>query len=131
MLKKLNIRLIITVALSLADEIIVLAVVLVLLWWAGIKIPIWAIVIIALFFLGISFIIYRTLRKNPELGFENMVSLSGVAVEPITRKGTVRINGELWFARSKGEKIEAGAKIMVVEQTGLKLTVIRKPAEKE
>jgi membrane-bound ClpP family serine protease len=58
-----------------------------------------------------------------------MIGRSWFVVEPIARKGTVRINGELWFAMANGENIEVGAEIIVVEQTGLKLTVIKKSNE--
>ena len=125
--KKINTRIMVTALVSIADEAIILIVVIVVLSLLGIHIPVWAIVILAMFLFAITIIIYRSLKKNPQLGFDNMVGLSGVAVEPVFRKGTVRINGELWFAASKGEKIEAGTEIIVVEQTGLRLKVVRKP----
>ncbi len=126
MSKRINVKLLFAIVVSLADEAIILAIILLVLWQLGIEMPVWFIITLSLIFSAITFIVYRALRKNPQLGFENMIGQSGSVVEPIARKGTVRIDGELWFAMANGEKIEAGAEIIVVEQTGLKLTVIRK-----
>ena len=127
MLKKINLRLISAIILSMADEAIILAVVIIVLSQLGIDFPLWVMILVSLPFLAITFIIYRSLRKNPQLGFENMVGLTGVAVETIGRKGTIRIKGELWSARAKGEQIGTGEEVLVVEQIGLKLTVIKNP----
>ena len=126
MSKKINIKLIITIVISLADEAIILAIILLVMWQLGIEMPVWFIITLSLIFSAITFIIYRALRKNPQLGFENMIGQSGFAVSPIARKGTVKIRGELWHAVTNSKNIEAGAEIIVVEQTGLKLTVIKK-----
>jgi membrane-bound ClpP family serine protease len=127
MVKKINFRLLGTILLSLIDEAIILVIIIIVLSQIGIDIPLWAIIISVLIFIIITFLIYRSLRKNPQLGFENMVGLSGVAIENIGRKGTVRIDGELWAAKAKDENIKVGTQILVVEQTGLKLTVVKKP----
>ena len=129
MRKKVNFSLIGAALLALADEAIILVVVIAVLVQIGINIPVWAWIILLSIFLAITFIIYRTLRKSPRLGFENMVGLSGITVGPVAQKGTVKINGELWFARTRGEKIEAGKSVTVIEQTGLKLTVVHTPKE--
>lgn len=126
MSKRINVQLIFTIILALADEAIILAIILFVMWQLGIEMPVWFIITLSLIFLIFTFIVYRALRKNPQLGFENMIGLSGLAVEPITHKGTVKIKGKLWFARTKGKKIGVGDEIIVVEQTGLKLTVILK-----
>jgi membrane-bound ClpP family serine protease len=127
--KKVNLRIIITILLSLVDDAIIFAIVLIVLPRLGITVPIWAIALVAVFFFANILISYYGLRKNPQQGFENMIGKSGVAVEPIGRKGTVRINGELWFAMTTGEdKIETGTEITVIDQSGLKLIV--KPLEK-
>ena len=126
--KKINSRILFATLLSLVDDVVILAAVIVILSRLGIHVPVWAIIILAVIVLAIGFIIFRSFQKNPQLGFDNMVGVTGVVVEPISRKGTVRINGELWFASSRGEKIEVGAEVVVIEQSGLKLTVIRKTA---
>ena len=125
--KKINFRLLGVILLSLADEAIILAVIIIVLLQIGINLPLWVVIVSVLIFLAITFLIYRSLQKTPQLGFENMVGLSGLAIENIGRKGTIRINGELWAAKAKDADIKIGTQILVVEQTGLKLTVIKKP----
>lgn len=124
MRKKNNLKLIGIILLSLVDDIIILAIVIIILLQFGITLPWWALAIIILVLSAVTYLIFRILRKNPQLGFDNMVGLTGVAVGPVGRKGTVRIKGELWSAASRGEEIEDGTEILVVEQIGLKLTVI-------
>jgi len=126
MSKRVNIKLIFTIVVSLADEAIILAIIILVLSQLGIEMPVWSIIILALIFLMITLVVYRALRKTPQLGFENMIGQSGLVVNPIAPKGTVRIRGELWQAVTNSKKIETGAEIIVLEQTGLKLTVIKK-----
>lgn len=130
MKKRVNIRLIATIILSLVDEAIIVALIIIGLSWLGIDVPLWAIIILALAFLAVTYPIYRVLRKSPQLGFENMIGQKGVSVEPIAGKGTVKIKGELWAAATDGEKIETGAEVIVTGQTGLKLKVTRTPGDK-
>lgn len=61
-------------------------------------------------------------------GVEAMLGSDAVVVEPIARDGfgTVRINGELWTARSLDAAIGAGEIVRVENLEGLKLTVRRK-----
>ncbi len=126
MSKRINIKLIFAIVASLADEVIILAIVILVLSQLGIEMPLWSIIILSLIFLMITLVVYRALRKNPQIGFENMIDQSGLAVSPIAPKGTVRIRGELWQAVTNSKNIEEGTEIIVVEQTGLKLTVIKK-----
>jgi membrane-bound ClpP family serine protease len=126
MLKKINLRILFTILLSIVDDAIVFAVVLIVLPRLGIGVPAWAIALLAVFFAANILVSYYSIRKNPQMGFENMIGKSGVAVEPVGRKGTVRIGRELWFARTDGkENIEAGTEITVTGQSGLKLVVKR------
>jgi membrane protein implicated in regulation of membrane protease activity len=126
--KRPNFKLIGVILLSLADEIVILSVVFIVLSLLGVDIPGWAIILSAAIMGVITYVCYILLRKQPQLGFDNMVGLTGVAVETIGRKGTVKIKGELWFASTKAEIIKIGTEVTVVEQTGLKLVVI--PLEK-
>ena len=88
--------------------------------------PIWLIITLALIFSLITYVLYRALKKNPLLGFENMVGKSGVAISAITHKGTIKIGRELWAAKTDQNDIEKGEEVTVIGQTGLKLTVIKK-----
>jgi membrane-bound serine protease (ClpP class) len=124
---KINLRLIGAILLSLLDEVIIMVVVIIILSQLGIDIPLWVIILSVIILAVVTLFIYRALRKTPQLGFENMIGMSGVVVENIGRKGTVRIEGELWAAKAKAEGIQVGASVLVVEQTGLILTVVKKP----
>ena len=127
---RINIKLILTIIISLVDEAIIILVLFFVLSQFGIQMPIWLIITLALIFSVISFVIFRTLRKNPLLGFENMIGKSGMTISPLARKGTVKIGRELWHAETDGMNIEVGEEVTVVEQSGLKLTVIKKSSEK-
>lgn len=60
-------------------------------------------------------------------GVEAMLGSEAVVVEAIPREGfgTVRINGELWIARSLDAAISPGERVRVENLDGLKLTVRR------
>jgi len=60
-------------------------------------------------------------------GVEAMLGADAVVVEPIPRDGfgTVRINGELWTARSLEGAIAEGERVRVENLEGLKLSVRR------
>jgi membrane-bound ClpP family serine protease len=124
MRRKINFRLIGLILLSLVDDAIILAIIIVVLRQFGLGIPWWAIAILALFLAAISFLFYRILRRNPQLGFDNMVGLTGVTVGPVGRRGTIKIKGELWSATARDGEIKGGVEVIVIEQIGLKLTVI-------
>jgi membrane-bound ClpP family serine protease len=121
---KIKIGLLTAIILSLLDEAIILAIAIIVLLQLKIDIPLWAIIVAAFLFFAVTFFAYLAIRKSPQLGFENMVGLRGITVEPVGRKGTIRINGGLWYARSRGENIMVGVEVLVVEQIGLKLTVV-------
>lgn len=111
--------------MSLIDDIVIIVLAIWVMSLFGFKVPWLVIGILALVLGAWIFIGYRALAKNPTLGFENMVGKTGLAVEPIKRKGTVRIGHELWQAAAL-DNIEQGIEIMVVKQSGLKLTVVKK-----
>jgi len=60
-------------------------------------------------------------------GVEAMLGADAVVVEPIPRDGfgTVRINGELWTARSLEGAIAEGERVRIENLEGLKLAVRR------
>ena len=77
----------------------------------------------------------RTADRSPFIG-ETLVGMTGevwIAIEPFA-PGSVRIEGELWRARSR-EKIPAGTVVRVIRQDGITLTVkkvenIKPPSKK-
>ena len=123
MAKKIDLRIVVYAIVGLADEAIILVVLLLVLSWLGVDMPIWLIIILSLVFLTLSFVVYRAFKKEPLLGFENMVGKKGIAVGSISPKGTVRIGNELWSAEGDNNEINNGEEIIVVGQMGLKLKV--------
>ena len=129
MLKRINIRLLLTIIISLVDEAIIIFILFFMLSRFGIEMPVWLIITLVLIFSTITYVVYRALKKNPLLGFESMIGKSGTTVSQIARKGTVKIGRELWAAQVDGDNIEVGEEVTVIGQTGLKLTVIKKSQE--
>ena len=122
---RINIKLILTIIVSLVDEVIIILVLFFVLSLFGIEMPLWLFITLVLIFSIITFLVYRALSKKPLLGFENMIGKSGITVNPLARHGTIRIDRELWAAETDGENIAAGEEVTVIKQNGLKLTVIR------
>jgi membrane-bound ClpP family serine protease len=66
----------------------------------------------------------RTIKRQAHVGLPSMVGTSGRTVGQLAPEGMIKIRGELWGAVAEdGEKIEAGAEVIVAAQDGLKLTV--------
>ena len=129
MFKRIYIRLLLTIIISLVDEAIIILVLFFVLSQFGIEMPIWLIITLVLIFSAITYVLYRTLKKNPLLGFDNMIGKSGLVISKITREGTIKIGRELWAAKAEQDNIEKGEEVTVIGQTGLKLTVIKKSQE--
>ncbi len=72
-------------------------------------------------------ILMRTSSPNVKVGAEAMVGMEATVVEalPANGAGTVRINGELWHARSVDGAVAAGSTVVVDSVEGLKLKVRR------
>jgi membrane-bound ClpP family serine protease len=126
----MNVRLIIAIVTSLIDEVIILAIILFVLPIFDIHIPWWGIVLIVIAFLvyavGTFIIGTRILKKKPLPGLTDMTGTEGKVVSPLTPKGFVRIESELWEAKAEKDPLEKGADVVVVSQNGLKLVVRRK-----
>ena len=126
MFKSLNIRLLLTIVISFIDGAIIILVLFFVLSQFGIEMPIWLIVTLVFIFSAITYVLYRALKNNPLLGFENMIGKSGLVISKIKLEGTIKIGRELWAARADQGDIEKGEEVTVIGQTGLKLTVIKK-----
>jgi membrane-bound ClpP family serine protease len=129
MLKGINMRLLLTIIISLVAEALIILVLFFVLSRFGIEMPFWLIIALVLIFSLITYVIYQTLKKKPLLGFDNMIGKSGMTVIQIASEGTVKVGRELWAAEVDGDNIEAGEEVTVIGQTGLKLTVIKKSQE--
>jgi membrane-bound ClpP family serine protease len=122
-----NVRLLVAIVTSLLDEVAILLLVLWVLPKMGVKIPWWGIVIFVVGFIAYAVLTYligsRALRLKPMAGFTDMTGTEGKAMNQLEPEGWVKIEGELWEARSEGGPIAEGAKIRVTGQKGLKLRV--------
>ena len=83
--EKFNLRLLLMIVISMLDEAVIVAVILVVLSLSGIHLPVWLILLISLAFLLLTFAIYRLLKRSPQLGFENVIGLEGRAVDTFER----------------------------------------------
>ena len=111
----------------LADEAIVLVLVLLALWYFKISIPVWLAVVGALL-LGIFVFITHKLvipsfHKKKATGSEAMVGLEGEVVEPLDPLGVVRVEGEYWQATSVDEDVAAGEDVEILRVDRLTLEV--------
>jgi membrane-bound ClpP family serine protease len=127
-------RLIIAIITTALEEAAIAVAVLWLLPKIDVHIPLFALILIMLAWLGLAVFTYllgtRALRKKPEGGLSDMLGTRGEVVKSLDPEGMVRIRGELWEAKSAGRKINAGEEVIVVGQKGLKLVVEREGRKK-
>jgi len=120
-------RLIIAIVSTVLEEVALAAGVLWGLPRLGIHIPLWVLIIVMLAWGAYTVTTYRmgsrALRRKPVHGLMAMLGSEGKVVSPLVPNGMVRIKGELWMAKSASERMDAGEKITVVGQDGLKLIV--------
>jgi len=118
------------VLISLIDEAIIIALIILGIWYFKIKLPLWGMIA-----LGIGLAVYvfiRTwavipsLRRRKITGSEGMIGLVGEIVELSTEDITVRVAGEYWQAESIDDDMEKGEEVEVVGINRLRLEVRRK-----
>jgi len=118
------------VLILLLDDAVALALVLLVLWVIGIKIPLWVTIVIALLLGTFAFITHKVIipsfHKKKVTGSEGMIGLEGEAIEPLTPVGVIRVGGEYWKAKSVGEDIAAGEEVEILGVDRLTLEVKRK-----
>jgi len=119
-----------TITTSLLEEAALAAVVLWLLPMVAINIPLWGLIIMMIALGVYNSINYRLSKKA--LVKKPMISLDigsrGRTTTPISPKGYVRVNGELWQA-SSNSTIDAGEEIAVVGIEGM--TLLISPVKKD
>ncbi len=122
-----NARLLITVITNLLDEAIIVGLIIFGLPRLGVHIPLWGTVLICLGFVIYAVLFYRigntVLMKRPLPGFSDMIGIEGKTVNRLSPAGFVKLGSELWDARTEDRPIEAGIKIIVIKQEGLRLIV--------
>jgi membrane-bound ClpP family serine protease len=119
--------LIIAIITSLIDEIIIVALILWVLPRFGIHVPWWGLVLVIVAFVVYAVTVFtlgsRILKKKPLPGLSDMLGMEGKTQGRLAPAGFVKIEGELWEAKSGAGVIEAGIEVVVVAQEGLKLVV--------
>jgi membrane-bound ClpP family serine protease len=131
----MNGRLIVAIISTIFEELVIALVVLFGLPQIGVNIPLAGLIALMAVWFILSAVIYqlgsRALQKKPLESLPSVVGCEGEVVKPLTPDGLVRImvriRGELWSARAISGRIEAGEKVVVLEQDRLKL-VVRKAA---
>jgi membrane protein implicated in regulation of membrane protease activity len=115
---------------SLIDDAVVLALILLGMWYFHVKITWGIILVLAVAMVAFVFIMHKAvvpaLRRRKLSGSEGMIGAIGRVTESLKPGGTVKINDEYWKARSVEGEIEAGGSVEVTGINGLNLEVRKK-----
>jgi membrane-bound serine protease (ClpP class) len=65
----------------------------------------------------------RLHKRKPATGAEGMIDLVGETLDDLCPEGRVRVHGESWKAKTRGEAVEKGKKVRVVGVDNLVLVV--------
>ena len=118
------------VLVLLLDEAAAVVLVLLVLWFFRIRIPIWIAIVGALLLGAIAFIIPKVVipsfHARKVTGSEGMIGLEGEVIEPLAPVGVVRVEGELWKAKSVAGDVPAGETVEIIKLNKLALEVKRK-----
>ncbi|HWP56876.1 MAG TPA: nodulation protein NfeD [Candidatus Acidoferrales bacterium] len=79
---------------------------------------------LALFILGISYLVVKSQRRKPTLGIEGLLGEIGEVKTHLAPAGKIFVHGEYWNAESDSE-ISVGEKVRVVGYDGMRLKVQR------
>ena len=117
------------VLILLLDEAAAVAIILIILYFFEVEVP-WPAAIAGSLVLGtLIFVIHKavipTFHSKQVTGAEGMIGTIGKVTEILAPAGIVRVGGELWKAKSDGDKIDAGEMVEVVALEGLTLKVRR------
>lgn len=119
-------RLILACVSNIIELSLILVLALFILPGLGIDIPVYGLVVIIIVWIGFSVWVFRTgtraLAPAPFAGLPSMTSLKGIAINDLKPKGTIKIKGEIWHARSE-IPVEAGQEVIVVSDEGMTLIV--------
>ena len=112
---------------TILEQAAVIAIVLWGLPQIGINIPLWGLIILMVVWGICSYVFYikgkRALLREPVTSPEDLIGSRGNAIEPLAPQGYIRINSELWKAKSMGTDVSAGEEIVVERVNGLTLIV--------
>ncbi|MFC2062552.1 NfeD family protein [Chloroflexota bacterium] len=115
------------IATGLLKVAVLAAIVLWLLPLWGINIPIWGIILLTIAFVIYEIVTYRlgwrALKRKSSISLKTIVGSCGKATTPLTPKGYVQVQGELWQALCSDRHIDKGDDIVVLEVNRLTLRV--------
>jgi membrane-bound ClpP family serine protease len=130
-----NIRFIIALVSSLLDELLIVVLIIWGLPKLGIELPLPVTLLIMLLFAIFAVTTFkigtRVLKMKPVAGFSDMTGMIGKVTRRLAPIGYVKIDNELWEARSSSGNIEIGTPIIVLSQKGLRLVVKQQPPDTE
>ena len=125
----MNARLIWAILSTLLEEAAIVALVRIGLPEFGIELPLGVLIAVMVAWATVAVIFYRmgsrALRRKPLVGLLTMVGGKGKVVSPLDPEGVIKISGELWRARSVIQKIDVGEEVIVKDQDGTKLIVVK------
>lgn len=125
-----NARLILAILSSLLDEALIIGLLLWGLPQLGVNIPLPVTIIVVVLFAAFAVFSFklgsRILRIKPLPGLPDLTGMEGIVVHRLDPKGTVKIDAELWTAKSLEGTLEIGTEIVVVTQKNLRLEVKKK-----
>jgi len=114
----------------LLDEAAAVVLVLLVLWFFKISIPLSVAIVIALLLGTFVFITHKVIipsfHKEQVTGSEGMIGMEGEVIQPLTPVGVVRVEGELWKAKSLGEDVVVGEEVEILGLNRLILEVKRR-----
>ena len=118
------------VLIALLDDVVILALAILVLFLWGVRLPVPVLIILGLAFAAIIFFLHRAIAKSLTRrlvnGAEAMIGAIGKVTALLDPAGMVIIKGEYWKAFSPQGKIEKGHDIEVVGIKGLDLEVKEK-----
>lgn len=118
------------VLILLLDEVVIVAAVLVILWYFNIKLPLWVAIAGALLLGLLAFMTHKVILPSfyvrQVTGREGMIGMEGDVVEALKPTGVVRVEGEHWKAKSVEDEILAGEIVEIQSVKKLVLEVRRK-----
>ena len=118
------------ILISLLDDVVILILLGLAVWYFKITLSWWLWVIIGLGLAGFIFIrtwaVLPALRRKKISGAEGMIGEACEVIQPLKPEGTVRLGIEYWHAVSLEGDIEAGEQVEIVRLDRLKLEVKRR-----
>jgi membrane-bound ClpP family serine protease len=118
-----------SLATTVAEEVILVIVLLVVLPRFGIVIPLWLVAVLSLAWAAWSYFAYRMGKKvigrRSVAGPEALVGVRCITTTPLSPVGYVRAGSELWRARSISGDIDAEVEVIISEVKGLTLFVMQ------